>query len=259
MDRIQKLGVFTLTVAVGIGLGANAEAAIEVSDDFSNNGALVGSTPDVGGIWGAHSGAGNKPIQVSGEAAVLVQSSGSGEDVNSEFANGAIGAGDTIYAGFDVSVSGSGAIDDLYFAHFKDSGFSFNSRVWVTDHVGGDYTLALSGDSSISDGDGESVWASALSFDTVYRVIISYDFDSGEKSLWIDATSAGDTSITATDATFSDEMIAFALRQNTGGNTTQTIDNLIVADSFAAVVPEPASLALLALGGLAMGLRRRKA
>jgi hypothetical protein len=53
-----------------------------------------------------------------------------------------------------------------------------------------------------------------------------------------------------------------ALRQ-AGGEGTSTLDNLYVSDNFSealtgTAVPEPASLGVLALGGLALLARRRK-
>ena len=50
---------------------------------------------------------------------------------------------------------------------------------------------------------------------------------------------------------------AFALRQ-AGGNSSQTIDNLLVATTFGEVIPTPGSAALVTLGGLMIAGRRRR-
>jgi hypothetical protein len=70
----------------------------------------------------------------------------------------------------------------------------------------------------------------------------------------------GGTSITATDGTTALPINAMSFRQ-AGGNTTMTIDNLVVSRDISAV-PEPTSLALLSVAGfagLAANYRRRKA
>ena len=79
---------------------AAASATVLVRDDFSTNGNLMGSTPNVGGgEWTAHSGAGSGPITVS-QGAITV-SSALTEDLNSAF-TAAVSAG-TVYAGMDLN------------------------------------------------------------------------------------------------------------------------------------------------------------
>ena len=77
---------------------------------------------------------------------------------------------------------------------------------------------------------------------------ITFDIDAGTSTL----TAGGQTISTAVVST-GQIIDAFALRQsNSSSDETILVDNLIVTH-----VPEPASLALLAMGGLALGLRRR--
>ena len=73
---ISLLSTFLLSQA--------AIAAIIVDEEFTHaDGDLVGETPTPGpgAAWAAHSGAGNKAIQVSSGTISLDQSAGSGEDV----------------------------------------------------------------------------------------------------------------------------------------------------------------------------------
>ncbi len=243
------------------GFGATAQAAIVLQDDFSYaNGNLVGQTPDVGGAWGSHSGAGSVPVQVAAGAVVLNQGSGSREDVNATFTT-PVGSGMKYYAGFDLTMSGpASSVTSTYFAHFLTGTSSFGSRVWVTVPSTAGYKLALSGGSSI-----ESTWASDLAYGTTYRIVVAYDYDTGATTggtLWVNPTSSASSSI-ATTTGFQNAFTSFAFRQ-ASGNTIQTIDNLIVANTFdeaagITVAPEPASLSLLALGGLLMLKRRRQA
>ena len=121
MKKLLQLSCLVLTTAF-LGLSTSS-ADIFVNEDFSHtDGALVGNipTPGPGNAWAAHSGAGNKAVQVTSGAILLTQSGGSGEDVNSSFT--AIGATDTIYSRFDVSLASGQTVDPdgngMYFAHF---------------------------------------------------------------------------------------------------------------------------------------------
>jgi MYXO-CTERM domain-containing protein len=235
----------TITAAAAAMLaGAAAQASIVASDTFTYpDGNLVGQ-----GGWAAHSGAGVVPIQVTGGMAVLAQGSGTREDANLPFS--AIGAGTTLYAGFDMTNSGGNT--DVYFAHFLQGTSTFRSRVFITAGSGGDYTIGFSDTATLS-----QTWASPLTFGTSYRVVISYSYDTGASQLWINPVDASSTSLSVA-GTASTPVAGFALRQ-AAGNSGQTIDNLIVATTFAeAAVPTPGTGALLVLGGAVAARRRRR-
>jgi hypothetical protein len=193
-----------------------------------------------------------------GAIATLDQSTGSGEDINRSFP--ALGATDTVYAGFDLRVDTAdlGLLDasGLYLAHFKNDGFNFRARTGVVQPPGGrGWGLAINGDNS-NLGAG-ATWPSDLMFDTWYRVVISWDAGTGEAELWLNPTVQTDPSITHTGASFGDLIEGFALRQSNDYTGFQGIDNVFVGRTFGdVVVPEPASLLLLSLGGLVL-LRRR--
>jgi hypothetical protein len=228
------------------GMAAAAHGTILTSDTFTYpDGNLVGN-----GGWTAHSGAGVVPVQVVSGRAVLSQGTLTREDVNTPFS--AIGAGQAVYASF--LFSNSGGAGTVYFAHLQSTATTFRARVFITaPTAGGDYTVGFSDTSTLG-----PVWGTDLVFGTEYLAIIAYEFDTGASRLWIDPVSEASTNL-AVAGIGTTPLNAFSLRQAnpTVGTSMQTIDNLIVATSFAEVIPSPGGLALLTLGGLIATRRRR--
>jgi hypothetical protein len=230
-------------------LGINqSQANILFSTNFNGyaNGNIVGQDN-----WAAHSGSGSLPVQVVNGAFVLNQGSGSREDVNHGL-GATMGAGDTWYYSFDVSVSGGNT--SVYFAMFLQGTTIFDGRLYVTSFSGSDFTFGIGG-SSLG-----PTWASGFSFNTVNKIVVSYDYTSKNATLWVNPTSSGSTSITYNTG-YSDAVTAIAFRQ-AAGNSVETIDNLVVGTTFNDVVPvpEPSTVALGLVGGLAglVALRRKR-
>ncbi len=238
----KQVQAIVLSAALAAVAATTAQASVLANETFTyNNGNLVGN-----GGWAAHSGAGSVPVQVTSGAAVLAQGSLTREDVNLGVT--AIGAGQTYYAGFDLTNAGGN--QTVYFAHFLQGASTFRGRVFITAGSSGDFTVGLSDTATLN-----QTWATGLTFGTTYRVVVSYDFDTGTNKLWVNPATESSTSLTAT-GTASTAVAGFALRQ-AAGNSVQTIDNLIVATSFAEAVPTPGSAALLGIGGL-IAMRRRR-
>jgi len=247
MKRVLPIAVVCL-----LGLAPLAQANILLNEMFTHpDGNLVGQVPvpGPGGVWMAHSAEGVNPVQVVSGQAILNQTGTSSEDVNSGLGV-VMGAGDKFYSAFDLTNTGGSS--DVYFAHFKTSSTFYLARVFITaPTAGGDYTLGLSNSSTI-----EFAWGSDLAFGSTYRVVTSYDYDTGVSELWINPVDESSTKL-MTSTYFSDPVEQYALRQG-GSGSSQAIDNLVVATTFNEAltgVPEPASLLLLGLGALL--LRRR--
>jgi hypothetical protein len=247
--------VLYVAAACALGLAVSmAQASILINETFDHpDGNLVGQTPipGPGAAWTAFSGAGSTPVQVSSGRITLNQGAGTREDVASGTGS-VMGSGDRWYAGFDVAVTGANT--NVYFGMFLQGTSNFLSRIWVTTPTsGGDYRLGFSNDNSITDNDGE-VFSADLTYGTTYRLVSYYDYTAMQGKLWINPVNESSPGLLATDPGFSNPVTAYAFRQATGSNSVQTVDNLIVATTFAEVVPEPSSLVLLAVAAM---IRRR--
>lgn len=219
-----------LHIACALLIAGAASAQVVANDSFSYVGALTANG------WTAHSGSGNKVINSDGSVATLDFSSGSGEDVNVPFAP--FSATDTSYASFTLNVPSGNPVDPdnngSYFAHLKDSGFGFRARTGLlSPAASGDFGIGINGDNS-SIGNG-AVWASDLSFDTNYTIVINWDATTGTSQLWVDPASMASTAISHTGTNTGSLIESFALRQSNDHTGFITIDDVIVGHSFADV------------------------
>ena len=240
-------------------VASSAFGSLIVRDEFNYpNGALDGNMPSIGGVWTNHSGTLNQMQVVSGQAQVDHSLS---EDSHTDFSGGPIGAGTTIYGAFDLTVP-SQASDPgtVYFAHFSNGGTFFTSRVFITAPAttGDGYRLGVSGNTTLI---ASETWPTDLAFDTTYRVVHSYNYDTGAIQMWIDPVNESSPSVSATDGIAGDAEQNYSLRESSS-NSKQLIDCLQVATTFDEAnncVPEPVSALLLMVGGLGLACVRRAA
>eukprot|EP00900_Chrysochromulina_parva_P015979 jgi/Chrpa1/24382/Chrysochromulina_OHIO_Genome00023675-RA len=207
---------------------------ILVRDNFSTDGNLVGSMPDVGGNWVTNPNSGSGSIAVS-QGAINV-SSLLNEDLYSAFTS-VVSTG-TVYAGMDLNyptpstTTGTGI---TYFTHFIVSETTYVCRVFPTGHTSTGYKLGISTVANTA----EFTTTAETAYGTTYRLVYSFDTVTDKCSLWVNPTSENSTRIlTAAAATTSYTISAVAFRQAPATPPwTLSIRNLIVATTFAEVCP----------------------
>lgn len=247
--RVRLRSVMLASAAVVFAVSANAQ--VIRFDNFNYpNGPLVPN-----GGWANHSGTPGTLLVSGGQ--VQVSQAGGSEDANLAFTP----VPGTVYYGINFSVGDLGGpysgADNEYFAHFRE-GFNFSARLDVVEALGGgDFSVGIASDDSTAD----AIWPTDLSFGVFYRAVVEYDQDANLAQLWIDAALSTDPSILGDDQPDPGDIVeSFALRQSTSdGRELVSVDGLVVGNSFGDVVnkvPEPTSLILLGLGGLAL-IRRR--
>lgn len=246
----SKFLVAASTFAV-LGFAVSASASIVLFEQFDYvDGPLLGT-----GGWVSSSGTASTLLVASGQA-VLKEDGSAPEDLNKSFPNS---AGD-MYFGADFTVDDLGTpyvgTDNEYFIHFKDTGFNFSARVDIVAAAGGgDFSVGLGTDESTAD----VTWATDLTYATTYRLVVKYDQVINQAEMWINPVSAASTSALGEDRPFAGDVVsAIGIRESfSSAGETVRVDNIVVGTTFGDVlVPEPASLALMGLGGLAM-LRRK--
>jgi hypothetical protein len=249
---MKKIVILSLLAVNSLILSNISQASVLFSDNFSSytNGNLVGQ-----GGWAAFSAAGSTPVQVSGGSISLDQGAGSREDVDHDL-GATLGTGDTWYYSMNVDVTANSSL--VYFAMFLQGTGNFEGKLFVAPStVGGDFVFGITGSASAA----PTTWGTGLSFGTDYQIVVSYDFDTTNATLWVDPTSQSSTSV-SNIGSFDDAATAIAFRQGTGSTSIQTIGNLIVGTTFGDVTPapEPSSIALATLGGLGylIALRRKR-
>lgn len=266
----RKASLFLAATVLTAGLASPSMAAVLFSTGFSSptytNGVLnVGAdttTPGQDG-WLNTSGGGTNNITVSGlPANGLVSMTTSGQDVRRLFDGGATVTSGSIWFSADISVSAAQATGD-YALHMGDGSTTiFNARTYIKSSGAG-YVMAL----GTGTGTAVTYGTTELPFNQLQHILVRYDLVAGAANdtgaLFVNPSTpdgSGDTAYVnaTTIGTDASSFASFSLRQGSAtAAATLTVDNISVFTAGGGVVPEPASLGLLAIAGGAMIRRRR--
>lgn len=257
----RLLGLATAPLFLAI-IAANANGAAVLSDDFGYpDGNLAGQ-----GSWTAYT-AGTAAVQLSsGTVAEVPAATGSTLEIARRPLSQTFNtAGTSLFYGIDINVSATSTSGD-WLMGLSSTGGSYGAKLNIKSSGSG-YVLGW----NVGSGNSTAQYGSTvLSYNTPVRVVMRYDFVSGATNdagaIYVNPTDASDVSLNTayyTTTTFAttqadvSTVAAFNLHKGGTSGPSMTIDNLVVGGwSDVSAVPEPTSLALLALGSVAM-LRRR--
>jgi hypothetical protein len=279
MNRRSRILSMALVALAALGTYSRSTiAATYLMEDFStySNGNLVGQNG-----WAQVGASVTGPIQVSGGQVVIPATAGDDQDAYHNHSAGSIaapGVGTTsIYLGLKMSVQTAPAAtfppNPSYFAALytgdNASGFA-NERLFASASGSG---FVLSGKVTGQAGAPFETGTTVLDFDTVYNIIVRANMVAGAGNdtmqVYVNPTQADvnleTPYLTAVIGTGSDPtgIGSFVLSQFANSSTLPagvTINSVVLADTFAeaAMVPEPSSLLLAGVAGLALLYWRRR-
>jgi hypothetical protein len=250
MKKTVLLALLTLSLAT------NASVAATVfSEDFSTNGALLGSTPDTGGNWTITGTSVVNPLTgANGVLDVLT----TGQDSYAAFSSQAPTTGGTsLSMSFQLNVTAAQATGD-YFLHLSDPAgttSNFYNRIYAKSSTNaGFYQMGIASTS----GTGSVItYGGDLALNATVVVSSLWTFVDGLANDTFSLTVGGGTYLSGYTWTGNAEPTAFVsavnIRQGTGSNApTLTIDNLTVE-----TIPEVSSSLLMLSAALGLMRRRR--
>jgi hypothetical protein len=229
-----------------LGVTSPAPAAVLFTETFSYlDGPLASYAHPAngvsGGLWTASFGFGTVNVS-NGKANLLHRQQPdmrdfSGEDVRRGFS--ALAAGQTIYAGFDVSASGGdGRVD---FAQLSwSTGPGFGIGLYIAPPISsGDFTFGIGHAISAP----LASWPTGLVYGETYRTVLSYEYDTGVAKLWVNPLSQSSASVSFTGTALKHVSVVALVQGFTReytGSAQQALDNLVVGTTFDDVLDIPA-------------------
>lgn len=203
------------------------------SENFSYPDGPLVSVSD--GLWGTHSGTTGQVEVISGRAELRSSNS---EDVSVLLPGQPYPANSPVvlYVGFTVNFSALPTAGGNYFAHLKNAGNSFRAKVFAltSGATPGQYRIGLANSANQAD----VTNSVSLALNTDQRIYLRYEVATGTTKLWVNPDYETSPAIVANDATSSQIITAFALRQDSAIGVL-AVDDLRIGTTFADVYTGP--------------------
>lgn len=223
----KPLSVSICAALVALTHPAMSEVLIHETFSYSN-----GALGTQGGWYNPVPGTVHPVQVVNGEAVLASHASYNRQDLNLPFGR-RLEAGQKRFMSFDVRVTSYTA--DFVFACFNGRNAGGGFVYLMAPAAGGNFRLGISNGALTQP-------SSDLTFNTTYKVVVSFDYDTGLSDLWINPASEASPKLTTTG-----DLVAATARginevalQQSRATSTQIIDNLIVASTFAEALTAPA-------------------
>lgn len=231
-------------------------ADVVVSDDFSNNGALLGTTADIGGVWTITGTSTTNPLTVVANALPLANT---GQDAFVPFSAAFPKIdGNAINTTMTINVSAAGTGD--YFYHYTPTNVSstaFFNRLFVRAGTAPNtFNVGVVGTSGT--GSTPLYGTTDFLFNTNYELSSTWNFIGGgtnNDTINVLMNGLSEVAYTWSSATVEPTQLQSAAFRQGGGTVAPTliVDNLVVN-----TVPEPTSALLLIGSALGLGVCRRR-
>ena len=239
----EQAGQSVITVNVHDGVNTSSTSfvltvyphwGLLLGDDFTYADGPIGSVSS--SFWTAHSGLSNDTYIVSNQ---LLLTQTNVDDVRAFFTNSIsvpTSSGVLLYSKFTASLGALPRFSGGYFAHLKDTGTQYRSRVFAVtnDAAPGKFRFAIS-----NGGNTPTAFPADLDLGTTYTVVERYNVGSAKATLWVNPASEESPSVTASDITSAVEIWNYAFRQDgtSGAIGVVTLDDFLLGTSFTDVVP----------------------
>jgi hypothetical protein len=264
LARLTRRAAVVLSLAAA---QANASSALMDEMFAYSNGDLTNVSSGATFPWTTISGT-TGPIQVQSGRAIVVGSSSASEDSARQIDGNTYTTGTDLYFSFELTMTAipSSMTGSEYFFALDNSSTGFRARIFPKKITTTTYEIGVANAAgSLGTAGAATFTATDLSLNTANRIVVKYHIDNATlgnttATLWINPSSESDASVTATDAPGSSSVISRVLLRQPGDGTigTMNIDNIVVGTTFADVIPEPATWALVGvslLGLLAVRFR----
>lgn len=227
----MKLKPLSLISSALLIAASTSWSSVLIHEPFTYPDGLLGSQ----GGWSIYIGT-NSPVAVSNGAISLVSGAGNRQQIALPL--GARLSSGKVFVSYDLKVSAYNA--PYFYSQLSSADNQTFAKVFlIAPAAGGNYRLSI-GNNNFSAP--EDLATADLQFNTAYKVVVSYDYDTGLSELWVNPSSESSPKLSSIGDINPGRGVNQLIFAQGSSNAVQTLDNLIVATSFTEVLSAPGPL-----------------